>query len=111
MELLAIVCLLIWIGALVMLCSRRDVEINEKLSWVVAILVLNVFGAILYCLFGPKLKTLPTPGDPPIDSDTAPMMQKGKLWNPIIGENHMAEGEGFNSRDIKTSDQDPDAKS
>ena len=89
---------ILWLVALIGLLSRRDVDIHDKLSWVVAILLLNGIGAILYFVFGPERKpdsSQTTTNDP----DTRPISPEGESWNPILGVNRMAEGEGLNPRD------------
>lgn len=42
---------IIWAISLVNLCSRRDIEIHTKLSWTVALLVLNFSGSIIYYIW------------------------------------------------------------
>lgn len=100
MELLITVCLIIWAVALVSLCSRRDIEIHSKLTWVVTVLVLNALGALIYFAFGPRRQTAE---ETPIDADAVPVTPKGKSWNPILGENRMAAGEGLNPKEKKTT--------
>ena len=97
MELLAILCALIWAIGLVSLCSRRDIEIHSKLSWVVTVLVLNALGALLYFIFGPR-RELSDGQETAIDPDAIPVTPEGRSWNPILGENWMAEGEGLNPK-------------
>ncbi len=57
-----IVALAIWIFALINLCWRRDLDVHDKISWVVTLLVLNVVGAVIYLVFAPKQ---PVPADHP----------------------------------------------
>ena len=61
MPLLALVLAIIWIIALVSLCSRRDIDIHDKLSWVVTVLVLNALGALIYFFLGPKRQAADEP--------------------------------------------------
>ncbi len=56
MELFITVFLIIWGVALVSLCSRRDIEIHSKITWLVTVLVLNALGALIYLFFGPNRK-------------------------------------------------------
>ena len=58
MEGAIVISLIIWGIALVGLCSRRDIEIHNKISWLVTILVLNVVGAIFYFIFSVEVKKL-----------------------------------------------------
>jgi predicted membrane channel-forming protein YqfA (hemolysin III family) len=51
-----VVSLIIWGIALVGLCSRRDIDVHSKISWLVVILVLNIVGAIIYFIFSPEVK-------------------------------------------------------
>ena len=95
MPLLITVCVLIWLSALVSLCSRRDIEIHSKLSWVVTVLVLNTAGALLYFIFAPKRTP---PPKPLIDDDAVPVTPEGQSWNPILGENRLPKGRGLNPK-------------
>ena len=103
MELFMTVCVIIWGVALVSLCSRRDIDIHSKLTWVVTVLVLNALGALIYLFVGPKRSGV---GDPAsqIDADATPLTPKGESWNPILGENRLAEGEGLNPRKTKSTE-------
>ena len=89
---------ILWIVAVVSLCSRRDIEIHAKLSWVVTVLILNVLGARIYFIFGPRRP--PAPGDKeiPIDPDAKPYVPPGVSWNPILGENRLPPGQGLNPK-------------
>jgi len=69
------VCVIIWAVALMSLCSRRDIDIHSKLSWVVTVLVLNTLGALIYFLFGPKRQAS---GESPVDADAVPMVPEGR---------------------------------
>ena len=89
---------ILWVVALVGLLSRRDIDIHDKLSWVVAILLLNGIGALLYFVFGPVRQT-DNSQPPTIDPNAQPISPEGESWNPILGANRMAEGEGLNPRD------------
>jgi hypothetical protein len=95
---------LIWLAALVGLLSRRDVEIHDKLTWVVTILLLNGIGGALYFIFGPKRGSSAGESEP-VDPDAIPINPEGKSWNPILGENRMADGEGLNPRNTETTEQ------
>ena len=79
MELFIVACLLIWLWALVSVCSRRDIDIHNKVSWVVTILVLNALGALLYLVACPKQEPTPasTCGARP---DTIPESPEGRAW-------------------------------
>ena len=92
MELIIVVCVVLWAATLFLLCTRRDIEIHSKLSWVVTLLVLNALGALLYLIFGPKRQEVP---DAP---DTPPYEPEGQSWNPILGYNRFPEGEGLNPK-------------
>jgi hypothetical protein len=105
MELLITVCLLIWAGTLMSLCSRRDIEIHSKVTWIVTVLVLNAVGALIYFIFGPSRQPVKEQ-EQPIDDDAVPVVPEGRSWNPILGENRMPEGEGLNP---KTTDHDKDS--
>ena len=97
MRLFVVVGMVIWIWALVSLCSRRDIEIHSKVSWVVTVLVLNAAGALLYFIFGPRGQ-IADADRAVIDVDAVPITPEGTSWNPILGDNRMAEGEGLNPR-------------
>ena len=105
MPLFVTVCTLIWAMALISLCSRRDVEIHSKLTWIVTVLVLNALGAIIYFFFGPKRIEIDDP-TAQIDADATPMTPQGESWNPILGENRMAEGEGLNPRQTERTESE-----
>lgn len=98
MTLFFILSLILWLVAVVSLCSRRDIEIHAKLSWVVTVLILNVLGALIYFIFGPRRP--PAPGDKeiPIDPDAKPYVPPGVSWNPILGENRLPPGQGLNPK-------------
>lgn len=110
MELLITECVILWIilwaGALVSLCDRRDIEIHNKVTWIVTVLVLNLLGAILYFVFGPK-RQAPTSPECPIDEDAVPHIPEGRSRNPILGENRMPEGQGLNPRNTRSTEQPP----
>jgi hypothetical protein len=98
MLLAALASIVLWIVALVNLLRRRDVDIHDKLTWVVTVLLLNGIGAILYFIFGPERQphgSRPTA----IDPDARPIAPESESWNPILGVNHMAKGQGLNPRD------------
>jgi hypothetical protein len=103
MELFITVCVIIWGIALVSLCSRRDIEIHTKLTWVVIVLALNALGALIYLFFGPKRKEVDDRTSR-IDGKATPFTPEGESWNPILGENRMAEGEGLNPRKTKSTE-------
>lgn len=100
MELFITACLILWGGALVSLCSRRDIEIHRKVSWIVTVLVLNALGAVIYLFLGPK-RSVEDDTVSRFDPEATPVTPEGESWNPIIGENRMAEGEGLNPRKTK----------
>ena len=79
MELFIISCLLVWMWALVSVCSRRDIDIHDKVSWVVTILVLNALGAMIYLVACPKQEptSASTCGTHP---DTIPESPEGRAW-------------------------------
>jgi len=99
MKLLAVCCALVWAGTLVSLCSRRDIEIHRKLSWVVTLLVLNVVGALLYLVFGPKQEEASGSADEAIDPDAEPYTPDAGSWNPLTGGNRLPAGAGLNPKD------------
>lgn len=49
-----IVALIIWGAALIGLCSRRDIDVHTKITWLVVILIFHALGAIVYFIFSPK---------------------------------------------------------
>ena len=51
MYLLILLSFIAWGMALIGLCSRRDIDVHSKISWLVVILVFHGIGAILYFLF------------------------------------------------------------
>lgn len=103
MNPLYLACLIAWVFALISLCSRRDIDIHRKLTWIVIVLLLNVVGAALYFLLGPR--RLPKTSGPDvdvdgdIDPDAKPIMPAGTSWNPILGENRFAPGVGLNPKE------------
>ena len=103
-----IISLIIWLAALVGLLSRRDVEIHEKLSWVVTIIVLNGIGGLLYFTFGPRAEQEQDQNEflDHLDPNAKPFRVEGTSWNPILGENRLTKGEGLNpaSEDLKKED-------
>ena len=94
-----------WLFALVSLCSRRDIAIHRKLSWVVAVPVLNVVGAVIYFVAGPTCARPPSNPDDAIDPDAEPIQPPGQSWNPILGVNRAAAGEGLNQADEERLDK------
>jgi hypothetical protein len=105
MPLFVTVCAVIWAMALISLCSRRDIDIHSKLTWVVTVLALLAPGAVIYFFFGPKRRA----GDDPttrIDADATPVTPEGESWNPILGENRLAEGEGLNPREPERTESE-----
>ena len=103
MGLFITVCVIIWAAALVSLCNRRDIDIHSKLTWVVTVLALNALGAIIYLFFGPKKRVEDDPASR-FDAEATPLTPEGESWNPILGENRMAEGEGLNPRKTKNTE-------
>lgn len=89
---------ILWLVAVVSLCSRRDIEIHAKLSWVVTVLILNVLGALIYFIFGPRRPPTPSDKEIPIDPDAKPYVPPGVSWNPILGENRLPPGQGLNPK-------------
>jgi predicted membrane channel-forming protein YqfA (hemolysin III family) len=53
LRLLIYISEIVWLATLINLLSRRNIDIHDKLSWVVALLLLNIIGAILYMFFAP----------------------------------------------------------
>ncbi len=98
MPLFYIIGFIVWIAAVISLCSRRDIEIHAKLSWVVTVLLLNVLGALIYFIFGPRRPPKPTDQEIPIDQDAKPYVPPGASWNPIQGENYLPPGQGLNPK-------------
>ncbi len=88
MKLFLFVSLILWAIALVSLCSRRDIDVHRKITWVVIVLVLNGLGAVLYLLFGPARH---------VSEDGTPVDTQGESWNPFIGQNRMGDGKGLNT--------------
>ncbi len=114
MRLLYLACLVAWVLALVSLCRRRDIDIDRKVTWVVIVLLLNVVGAVLYFLLGPRrVSSTSGPGvdvEGDIDRDAKPIIPAGTSWNPIQGENRFAPGVGLNPKEgegTETSEEDP----
>jgi hypothetical protein len=54
MKIIAIILFVIWVISLISLCSRWDIDVHTKISWIVLLLVLNGIGALIYLLFGPE---------------------------------------------------------
>lgn len=108
MELLIIMCAVLWIAALVALCSRRDIEIHRKLSWVVTVLVLNALGGLLYFIFGPKSNGVKESF--PIDPDAKPVSPENRSWNPILGENPFPPGQGLNPKEESRDEERRDSR-
>ena len=106
MELLIAVCIILWLWALILLCSRRDIEIHRKLSWVVTLLVLNVIGALIYFIFAPRWSPAPIAPDQAIDPEAKPINPEGRSWNPILGENRFAAGKGLNPKEEQKREED-----
>jgi hypothetical protein len=52
--LISFLSVIIWAVALIGLCSRRDIDVHSKISWVVVLLVFHGLGAIIYFIFSPK---------------------------------------------------------
>jgi hypothetical protein len=98
-------CTIMWLHALMSLCDRRDIEIHRKLSWVVAVLILHVVGALIYYFFGPVRATEPTSSEDAIAPDAEPVDLPGRSWNPITGENRLAAGDGLNPVDEEQSQE------
>ena len=109
MTLLTIIGLIIWLAAVVSLCSRRDIEIHSKLTWVVTVLILNILGAIIYFIFGPRHAPEPEDKEVEIDPDAKPFVPPGVSWNPILGENRLPSGQGLNPKSEPAPD-DPAAQ-
>ena len=103
MQLFVAACVITWAVALISLCGRRDIEIHDKLTWVVTVLVLNALGALIYFIFGPRRQAI---AKPQIDADAIPVTPEGTSWNPILGENRMAGGEGLNPKVPKSTESE-----
>jgi len=93
-----IISLFLWIIALVALLIRRDIDIHDKLSWVVTILLLNGIGAILYFVFGPKRKYSER-DKPEVNENAVPINPEKSSWNPVLGQNRMSKGVGLNPKE------------
>ncbi|MCK5804718.1 MAG: PLDc_N domain-containing protein [Lentisphaeria bacterium] len=99
MQLAVALLLALWLISLVSLCSRRDIDVHSKITWVVVVLVFNGFGAILYFVFAPKRQL---PEDHPDvvlarDCATQRIVTTGsESWNPIVGCNASPPGQGLN---------------
>ena len=89
---------LIWLSAIISLCTRRDIEIHRKLTWIVTVLVLNVIGALIYFIFVPSRAKTREANDFPIDPDSTPYTPPGESWNPILGVNPFPSGQGLNPK-------------
>ena len=86
----------VWVIALVNLCSRRDIDVHSKISWVVIVVVLHFIGAIIYFIWGPKSETKKVQ-KPEVPDDSEPFYPENmKSWNPITGYNQGESGEGLN---------------
>ena len=86
MQFLWLIAVLIWIAGLVSILRRRDIDIHDKLTWVVVILLLNALGAILYFIFvaGPRVDPEDHP-DAILGPDAEPFAADTE-WDPIRGE-------------------------
>lgn len=51
---LLLLLLIAWLGALLQLLKRTDLDGTTKICWVVVLCTLSVLGLILYGVFGPK---------------------------------------------------------
>ncbi len=49
----SVVSVIVWLTALISLLSRRDIDIHDKVTWVVVVLLLNGLGGLIYFLFAP----------------------------------------------------------
>jgi len=100
-----VISLFLWIIALVALLIRRDIDIHDKLSWVVTILLLNGIGAILYFVFGPKRK-YSEKTTPEVNENAVPIDPEESSWNPILGQNRMSKGVGLNPKETEQDHKD-----
>lgn len=97
MEGIIIFSLIVWGIALIGLCSRRDIDPHDKITWLAVILVLNVVGAIIYFIFSPKYEPSKNSSLPKAPDDSKPIHPEHmKSWNTFIGYNQNAPGEGLN---------------
>ncbi len=85
MEYLAPISLVLWIIGLVCLLRRRDIDIHDKLTWVVLVLLLNGLGALLYFIFGPRHAKSADHPDSILDQNARPVTTDSE-WDPIRGE-------------------------
>ena len=88
--------LAIWLAALVSLLRRRDIDIHDKITWVVALLLLNGIGGMLYFRYAPKRQLTPEELKHTVPSDAQAFGREGLSWNPILGENRLSSHEGLN---------------
>ena len=101
-RLAVVVGVVVWLVGLISLLRRRDIEIHDKLSWVVAVLLLNGVGAIVYFVFGPRRE--PTARSSEEEEDAVPVEPEGMSWNPILGMNRLPRGKGLNLKDADQED-------
>ena len=99
------------LAASLRLRARHDIDVHDKFSWVIAILLLGGLGGILYFLLGPAKTPRPPAanGEMPPDADDemppatddevppdAPVWDPdGMRWNPVFGVNSRPAGAGL----------------
>ena len=91
--------LAIWLAALVSLLSRRDIDVHDKITWVVVVLLLNGIGGILYFRYAPKRQLTAEELKHTVPSDAQAFGREGISWNPILGENRFPPHEGLNPQE------------
>jgi hypothetical protein len=64
----AAVVAILWLGTLVDLLRRTDIDPVTRLTWVIVVLFLNLIGAIIYVIWGPQGKSVARPAQ---ESDTS----------------------------------------
>ncbi len=47
-----IISVVLWLWAIIDVCTRRFADVNRKIAWVVAILLCGGIGSLLYLIFG-----------------------------------------------------------
>ena len=99
MNLIYMICIVVWIATLISLFRRRDVGSGKRIYWIVTVLVLNVLGVLLYFLFGPPRTGDPISAEAEIDPNAEPVLSGETSWNPIQGQNRFLPGQGLNPKE------------
>ena len=99
MNLIYLICIVVWIATLISLFRRRDIGSGKRIYWIVTVLVLNVLGVLLYFLFGPPRTGDPISAEAEIDPNAEPVLSGETSWNPIQGQNRFPPGQGLNPKE------------